>query len=217
MPVRVLVFAKPPLPGRTKTRLAATVGPEAAADMARDLLADAWAAATSTPGVRVVLATPDPLHDHGLGRIEAWNQGGGDLGDRLERMVSRALAESGIALAVGADTVGLTPDRFRGVIDALGAAEAALAPSDDGGFWALALRRCPRGLLTRLPWSHPSTAQEVRKRLSATLGPLGEGPRAYDIDRVDDVRRLLRDAEGGVVAEGAAVRRARAWRAAGLV
>ncbi|HEU0285944.1 MAG TPA: hypothetical protein VFR22_02800, partial [Nocardioidaceae bacterium] len=44
----VLVMAKAPVPGFAKTRLAASVGPRAAADLATDSLLDTLAAAAGT-------------------------------------------------------------------------------------------------------------------------------------------------------------------------
>ena len=80
------VFAKPPRPGEVKTRLAETLGAESAAALARAFFLDTWRSATSRAWARAVLATTDtgaPEWAHLDATI--WPQGGGDLGERMER------------------------------------------------------------------------------------------------------------------------------------
>lgn len=203
----VAVFAKSPVPGRVKTRLAATVGPERAAQLAAALLADAWEAASACPWARVVLATTHPAEDHGLGPVEAWDQGEGDLGARVERVLRRGVEAEGAAFAVGADTALLSAARLDVCWDALHEQEAVLAPALDGGFWLLGLRRCPEGLLAALPWSAPNTHDAVRARLLSVLGACAEGPTGFDVDTQADLDRLL--AHGAAAGRAGAV--ARAW------
>src|SRR5207244_4067534 len=54
------VMAKAPVPGRCKTRLARTLGPEMAAGLYRAMLQDTLECLAAVPGVRrVVLAAPE--------------------------------------------------------------------------------------------------------------------------------------------------------------
>src|SRR5205085_7155405 len=62
MRIACLVFAKPPLPGVAKTRLAAAVGDDAAAALARAFLRDTWEAVRALDW-RPVLLTTDPSAD----------------------------------------------------------------------------------------------------------------------------------------------------------
>lgn len=129
----VCVFAKPPVPGRVKTRLGAEVGEELAADLARAFLCDTWAAVRALPWVRPVLATTEPGTAAALHLdAEEWLQGPGDLGERLERVLGRAIAEARApAIAIGADTPGLPAMLIDGARDALARADAVLGPSED--------------------------------------------------------------------------------------
>src|SRR5688500_18042778 len=61
--VRVAVFAKAPVPGTVKTRLAATLGAEGAADLHAQLAERALAtAATAAIGRLELWCAPDPSH-----------------------------------------------------------------------------------------------------------------------------------------------------------
>src|SRR5919112_1907209 len=91
-PVIGVIYAKPPRPGLSKTRLAASVGPELAARLAAAFLKDTVSSLAPLPGLELVLSTPEPQTDHGVA-LPRWDQGGGELGERLERGFLRALAE----------------------------------------------------------------------------------------------------------------------------
>jgi rSAM/selenodomain-associated transferase 1 len=188
----VCVFAKPPRPGLVKTRLAAALGAGRAAALARAFFDDTWSAASSLPWAKAVLATTSPAAREWVGAkgSPVWPQGGGDLGDRLERILRRALRDAPVALAIGTDTPGLPPSLFSQARSALRDADAVLGPCEDGGFYLLGLRRCPPGLLRDLPWSTPETFAQTAARLrergltTAVITPW------FDVDRPADLACL---------------------------
>jgi uncharacterized protein len=190
--VTVCVFAKPPRPGRVKTRLAPAVGEAGAAALARAFLQDTWSASSSLPWARAVLATTGPRARKRVGARSApvWPQGRGDLGDRLERVLRRALRDAPAALAIGTDTPGLPPILFSQARLALRGADAVLGPAEDGGFYLLGVRRCPPGLLRGLRWSAPDTFLQTLSRLrerglrTAVIAPW------FDVDRPADLACL---------------------------
>jgi glycosyltransferase A (GT-A) superfamily protein (DUF2064 family) len=184
----VAVFAKPPVPGRVKTRLAPVLGDVAAAALARSLFEQVWAAIGALPWARPVVATVDD--PSWPAPREAWLQGEGDLGARVERILRRGLAEGPWVMAVGADSPGLP-------LGALGEARAwvegegpraAVGPAEDGGFWLLAVNRCPD--LAGLPWSRPNTRAATVERLLALGFAVIEVAPWFDVDEPDDLRRL---------------------------
>jgi rSAM/selenodomain-associated transferase 1 len=188
----ICVFAKPPRPGLVKTRLAAAVGEGHAAALARAFFEDTWAAATALPWAKAVLATTEPAAGEWAGAKGAptWPQGRGDLGDRMERVLRRALRDTPAALAIGTDTPGLPPVLLSQARSALRDADAVLGPCEDGGFYLLGLRRCPPGLLRDLPWSAPETFLLTLSRLrergleTAVIAPW------FDVDRPADLACL---------------------------
>jgi len=185
------VFAKPPVAGTVKTRLAGSLGTETAARLARAFLADTWDAVRAVPWLRPVLCTTERFSGESeVGAHNVWLQGRGDLGERIERTLRRALLRAPAALAIGADTPGLPAPLLAQARDALDSADAALGPCDDGGFYLIGLKRCPRGLLRELPWSSPLTCDRTLSRLRArglkttVLAPW------FDVDRPADLERL---------------------------
>ena len=190
-PCACLVFAKAPRPGQCKTRLATAVGEEAAATLARALLRDTVRGLSAHPGLAVIVSTTDPTVDHGV-EAPLWDQGGGELGARLERGFRRALGDFDRAIAVGADSPGL-PDGHLVALRAALAHGAAIGPTEDGGFWGLGLRSAPEGLLLGLPWSTSRTAAATVDRLRAHDVALRWAPPWWDVDHPADLGRLRRE------------------------
>jgi hypothetical protein len=188
----ICVFAKPPVPGKVKTRLAAQIGERYAAEFARAFLRDTWAMASTFVGVTPVLATTEAgIEELELsGPPETWLQGNGDLGQRLERVFTRALAKASFVIAIGADTPGLPPHLMRSAIADLATADAVLGPADDGGFYLIGLRRCPAGLFERLPWSMSTTFAAMQERLRAHAMTVSVLEPWFDIDQAEDLERL---------------------------
>jgi len=190
----VAVFAKPPVAGAAKTRLAPALGAEGAARLAAAFLADTVALVRSRPWASLVLATTGPLDGSAAGSLDGvarWDQGGGDLGARLERVVARGLAEGAAAvMALGADSPGLPAAYLDAARDALERHEAVLGPTSDGGFYLLALGRCFPGLLASLPWSSRETLAATRARLVERGLSVGEVSPYFDVDTPDDLARL---------------------------
>ncbi len=189
--VCICVFAKPPVPGRVKTRLIPLLGSRGAAELAKVFLQDTWASVSTLPWVKPVLAsTGEGLKDFLRGPIEIWLQGGGDLGARLEKVSRRALSDHSYVIAVGADSPGLPAKYLEQAREALARADAVIGPSEDGGFYLLGLRKCPTGLLSGIPWSAPTTCLETIAKLQAaglTVYILDDW---FDVDTAQDLERL---------------------------
>jgi rSAM/selenodomain-associated transferase 1 len=194
----VCVFAKPPRPGTVKTRLATVLGDDGAAALARAFLLDTWNTVTRVSGVDVVLAATelDAPEWRSLHAAEVWPQGAGTLGDRLERVLRRALQAHPFAIAIGTDIPGLPVSRFDDARDALRAADAVLGPADDGGFYLIGVSTCPHGLLDTVPWSASDTCARTLERLgqhhltTTVIAPWLDVDAPADLDTL---RRRLRD------------------------
>lgn len=182
----ICIFAKPPVAGRSKTRLAAAVGPSRAAALARAFLDDTIAAVRELPWAQTALATTEPMQSE----LPVLLQGEGDLGERIERVVRAALQLAPFAIAIGADAPGLPARLLESARAALLSADAVIGPADDGGFYLLGLRSCPEGLLAGLPWSASDTFVRTLDRLRSRARRVEVLDSWFDVDRVEDLVRL---------------------------
>jgi uncharacterized protein len=190
--IPLCVFAKPAVPGLAKTRLVPEVGAEAAARLARAFLEDTWMAARRLSWTRPILAATSRKGLDPPARAEVWLQGPGDLGERLARILRRALRVSPCAIALGADSPGLPASRLEAARRALRNHDAVLGPSADGGFYLLGLTRCPPGLLRDLSWSAEDTFERTRERLERRGLSTAVVPEWFDVDEFTDLMRLRR-------------------------
>lgn len=134
----------------------------------------------------------------------------GSLGERLVSAFRNAFREGvGRAVALGSDHPTLPADILPHAFRALATTDLALGPVRDGGYYAIGLRRAAwpaaKGLFSGAPWSEPTLCEWTRAR-AAELGlDRTELPVWYDVDRPEDLTRMVRD-----LREGSAT--ARAWR-----
>jgi len=189
-PLRICVFAKPPRPGQTKTRLIPAVGADGAANLAHAFFKDIWASLQTLSDATLILVVTE--HDPAFEPIEAevWLQGDGDLGDRMERALRRALEGADAAVVVGSDLPGLPLRVFEQAREALQGGAAVLGPSADGGFYLIGLTRCPAGLLAGLPWSQSDTYEQTIARLHSHGLRVRMLERWFDVDVPADLEHL---------------------------
>lgn len=197
----VCVFVKPPRPGEAKTRLAPAVGAEGAAMLARAFLEDTWRGVLALPWAAPILVVTkeDEALSALAGDAPVWNQGTGDLGARIERVLRRALDLGAAAIAIGADSPGLPRTHMEALRAATADDDAALGPADDGGFFAIGLRRCPEGAFNDLPWSQANTCEATAARLRSLGLRVKVTERWFDVDQPEDLRRLGRLLAAGSV------------------
>jgi rSAM/selenodomain-associated transferase 1 len=201
---RLLLFARRPLLGRVKTRLARSLGPEQVLTLYRAFLADQ--ARFLQPMARrysleVWLDGPwspepdDPLADDGFTLRE---QGVGDLGVRLLRAFrSCHAAGAGATVVIAADSPSL-PEHF--VHDAFSAleqgADAVAAPATDGGYVLIGMRRPHAELFDDVAWSSSEVMRVTSERAVHAGIDLRLLETWYDVDEPQALKRLARDLSG---------------------
>jgi rSAM/selenodomain-associated transferase 1 len=199
---RLLIFARAPVVGRVKTRLIPALGPAGAARLQAGLtraLSRRFAGSGLCPLELWVEGDPDhPLLRelalrHGIAlRV----QSGSDLGERMHRAASDALAEAESAVLIGSDCPQLGVPYLRQALSELALADAVLGPAEDGGYVLLGLKRPAAELFQGVPWGTERVAAITRQRLRRLGWHWRELPALWDLDRPEDLARarLLPDA-----------------------
>jgi glycosyltransferase A (GT-A) superfamily protein (DUF2064 family)/molybdopterin-guanine dinucleotide biosynthesis protein A len=189
----LLVMAKAPVPGRSKTRLSPPLSLREAAAVAEAALADTLEAVAACGADRLLLALdgdPGPWLPEGFTVIA---QTGGDFNERLAAAWSHV---DGPGLQIGMDT----PQATAGLLDASlavvaeEAREAALGMAEDGGWWALGLARPHPGAFAGVPMSRGDTGLMQRKRLKALGLTVADLPVLRDLDDAEDACAIAADA-----------------------
>ncbi len=192
-----MVFGRVPVPGRVKTRLAAAIGSEAAAEIYRLLLDHALAEARAVgPAVVLALAEAAPagVDWRPPPAIAVEIQGGGDLGARMRAAFDRRFAAgAGAVVLVGSDLPGLSAAMIADAFCRLEQAPVVLGPSDDGGYWLVGQRRPGCDLFSGIRWSSSEVLQSTRRRLLELEAGHVELPPLRDLDTVADLEVLAAD------------------------
>lgn len=200
----LLVMAKRPSPGTTKTRLSPPFSPEEAAACYACFLADtldiARAAAGLVAGLNLYLAfTPHESADffQELAPDFAFiPQSGHSLGERLDHVISAAFAAGHRQVAaINSDSPSLpaayVAEAFTTLDDP--AVDAVFGPCEDGGYYLIGLTGSQPRLVREVRMSRADTLAETL-RVAADLGlRVALLPSWYDVDSVADLDRLAGD------------------------
>lgn len=192
--MRVLVFAKAPVPGQVKTRLTPVLGSEGAARLHRRLvdraLENAFAAA---PGRVELWCAPDRRHPFFRSRARRFgcdlgDQCGGDLGQRMHQAFGARGAGGFPALLLGSDAPLLTAERLREAASVLERGRpCVLIPALDGGYVLIGLAAPAPALFEDMPWGTASVLAVTRRRARSLGLDLTELAPCADIDRPEDL------------------------------
>lgn len=196
---RVLqVFAKAPVPGEVKTRLARTLGNDTAAAAYRDLVEHTLATADAARARGIVAAvelwcSPDVVHP----ALATWSrshgaslhrQHGDDLGARMRSALASALARGDVPLLIGTDCPAIDADYLASASSALDTHDAVFGPVEDGGYALVGLAR-DVDAFTGIAWSAPSVMPATRAALRRAGMRWTELPTLWDVDSAEDLAR----------------------------
>lgn len=196
---RLLIFAKAPVPGRVKTRLARPLGTRGAAALYQKLLRQTLRIAHEARLCPIELwCAPDARHgffvtcrrEYG---VRLRRQCGGDLGRRMNHALNQTLAAGHPAVLIGGDCASVGAVELRTAFGLLAAGhEAVLGPAADGGYVLIGLNRPGPALFRSIAWSTPTVLAATRRRLRRAGMHWAELPAGWDVDTPADLRRLRR-------------------------
>lgn len=196
----LIVFVKAPVPGQVKTRLVSSVGASGAARLYEGLALQCIATAVnSRVGVVELWCTPSTDHPFFRRCAEDFKvnlrlQTDGDIGRRMAHAFHETLKGPACALLMGTDCSSLTQEDLREAQTAMDqGADAVLGPTEDGGYSLLGLRRYAHELFTGISWGTEAVLEQTRARLRDLRWRWHELPKRWDVDRPEDVERLIRE------------------------
>jgi glycosyltransferase A (GT-A) superfamily protein (DUF2064 family) len=203
IPVVVLVVAKAPVRGQAKTRLAASVGDRAAADIAAAALLDTLDAVAAANVVARVVALTGDLNGASAGEeirssladFTVVPQRGATFAERLANAhVDAAKAAGGLpVLQIGMDTPQVSADLIGECARELLAADAVLGLARDGGWWVLGVTEATMAdCLRAIPMSRSDTGAVTLAALHDTGVHVSLVPTLVDVDTVDDIDEVRR-------------------------
>lgn len=197
---RLLLFARSPVRGRVKRRLAAGVGEQAAVDIHCAMTAYlARMAGEAALMPASLYAWPDAdspwLRDlaarHSL-QLRA--QQGGDLGERMGNALAAELWHADFAILIGSDCPGIGPAYLEAAAARLQAGVPwVFGPAEDGGYVLVGTRLATPQPFQAIDWGTAAVMEQTRERCRDAGLAWEELDTLYDIDTREDWLRLQRD------------------------
>jgi glycosyltransferase A (GT-A) superfamily protein (DUF2064 family) len=205
------VMARFPRRGAVKTRLARVIGEERAVELYRAFLLDIDARFGA--GCRRLVWVYEPAQSDWSAAVGSatWSmpQAGESLGERMHNCFSslcgaplpsvaadadraRTVAPTvGRVLMIGADVPHVADAHLAEAEQRLSDVDVVLGPSDDGGYYLVAMRRA-HDIFTGVAMGTSRVFEQTLARIRGARLRVHLLPRGFDIDETDDLERLWR-------------------------
>jgi len=196
----LVIFARAPMPGAVKTRLAPLLGPGRAAELYRRFLLDVLAQASRAAAAVIAAAAEaegmeavEALAAAACPRASVTVQCGGDLGARMSSAVRQALDLGHCPVVVlGSDAPALPASRIEEALRLSTEYDVVLGPCFDGGYYLVGLRAHYPAVFTGIPWSTDAVLVETLRRARESGASVRLLEPWFDVDTPDDLARLRR-------------------------
>ncbi len=186
----LLLFIKNPIPGKTKTRLAADVGDEMALRMYHVLCNWTREQAQALPDTDRYL-----YYSAQIIKADAWPdqkfhkelQHQGDLGERMEAGFAAAFAAGHERVVIiGSDCPGITTEYLAQAFAALRETDIVIGPALDGGYTLLGMRSFTPNLFRAVAWSTEAVLPTTLERAAAAGKSVTQLRPLSDVDYLED-------------------------------
>ncbi|MFN3714961.1 MAG: TIGR04282 family arsenosugar biosynthesis glycosyltransferase [Alcanivoracaceae bacterium] len=200
LPAAIAVFARPPVAGQVKTRLAATVGDQRALETYQRLLqlTVARVSEAGCPWMLFSAGASTPLAALAVQAAGSFHlQEGEQLGERMIRALLVAHRVARRVILIGCDCPALTGAHLQQALAALEEHEVVVGPAEDGGFWLLGSSAAARwqdtGLLSGVPYGGADALSRTCERLQQQGSISTMLPLLWDLDTEADYWRAVRE------------------------
>lgn len=199
----VVLLTKAPIPGEVKTRLTPCLTDGEAARLHEAFVRDTVSLLSQLKGVEKYIAChpgeSDPFFEK-LGEdldFKFVNQGEGDLGDRLKRVLAKLSAQGFDEIVViGSDSPTLPPDRIDAAFDQLAESKLVLGPSLDGGYYLIGFSGALPEVFDDINWGTETVFEETVRCAEKNGDSCAILPYWYDVDTMQELRFLAIHLEG---------------------
>jgi len=192
----LVVVAKQPAPGQTKTRLCPPLTSEMAAHLYSCFLADTLDIMRRVPGAeRTIAYLPEDAGDYFrqlAPDLSLTPQRGESLGERLDNLIADALANGSVQVVVmDSDSPTLPPAYVAQAFEELTAgADVVFGPCQDGGYYLVGMSKPYPRLLREVQMSTPAVLRDTLALAAAAGAKVALLPEWYDVDTVSELENL---------------------------
>ena len=187
----LIIFVKNPEIGKVKTRLAKSIGEEAALAIYLKLLGRTHEVADLLNCDKAIyyseyVDTEDNWENR---RYKKHLQKGDDLGQRMNNAICEAFSagHSSVCL-IGTDIYELTPEIINDAFNKLASHDIVIGPAEDGGYYLIGMNKPHPEIFQLKHWSTPDVLRETVRLIEAQALTFCKTKLLNDIDHVEDLK-----------------------------
>lgn len=204
----IVIFARAPVLGEVKTRLAATIGDTRALNVYRALVEQVVSAVRKSTLDFVVACDSDD----GMSAVADWldapvfAQRGANLGDRMLHALMVGLEDDDRAMVIGSDIPFLAPEILVSADTMLEDHDVVIGPSSDGGFYCIGVSGPHIDMFRGIEWSTPTVFRRTLENCEKLQLHVGILPELLDVDTQEDLQMAIEDIHPTHLAIGSMLR-----------
>lgn len=186
----LIIFVKNPELGKAKTRLAASIGDEAALKIYKRLLERTKEITQSLPFTKAVFYSQFKdeqdlwPNEHFTKKL----QPEGDLGQKMETAFEWAFAKGYEQICIiGSDCYDLTTNNLIEAFECLDNHDAVIGPARDGGYYLLGLSKTCSSVFQNKQWSTETVCSDTEKDFQSEGMSYKKLKTLNDVDTIEDL------------------------------
>lgn len=190
----LIIFAKPPVPGKVKTRLIPGVGRRYAAFLYQDMLTKTLNTARKAGFDDIyIFVSGNIKHSYFSSlkkrhHVKLFQQVGKDLGQRMFNAFNKLLSRYSYAILIGSDCPALLASDLRLAVNKLeDNVDVIIGPADDGGYYLIGMQKNNSRIFTGINWSSETVFENTYSNIKALNWDIELLPKRRDVDSTEDL------------------------------
>lgn len=187
----LIVFAKPPLLGKVKTRLQAKIGAENALSIYQKLLSNCFEIANAVQAKTVFYWNEKSKEYSFPEKFNNKIQSGECIGDRMNNAINveLQLGASKVVL-IGSDIPKISASIINNAFDTLDSCEVVIGPAIDGGYYLIGLKQSHHQIFQLKSWSHADVLRETIYKANSQNLSVDFVDELSDLDTFNDLENF---------------------------
>ncbi|MGV6862530.1 MAG: TIGR04282 family arsenosugar biosynthesis glycosyltransferase [Putridiphycobacter sp.] len=187
----LIVFVKPPIAGKVKTRLAKSIGDQKALEVYLSLLKLTHKEIKTLP-CDVHIYSSGKWENDIFGSLPVFVQKGHDLGEKMVHAFQQSLTKSyERIILIGSDLPDLNAEIILNGFKALSSHDTVFGPALDGGYYLIGMKKNHPFIFTHKPWSQPQLLQQTLTELKTNQISYHLLQSLNDIDTLEDLKQSI--------------------------
>ena len=187
-PSLLIVFVKNIKLGKVKTRLAKTIGDDAAFEVYKKLVSITEKASTDIDIEKRIYFSQSIVESQWEG-LSKHVQHGADLGERMKNAFQQAFSDGySKVILIGSDLPDMNADVLKDAFSELENKDVVIGPAEDGGYYLVGMQKEDFYIFDDMPWRQSDLLLETKAKLDKNRANYAMLTTMNDIDTEEDLR-----------------------------